>query len=121
MYKNFNLTESEKKQILNQHKEHGYKKPLNEQEDGDLPTSPTHDYRGYRIEKSERGGINLQEQLLFIIENLSGKHTEDDSVTSREMMEVLKETIRRFVNPNDTISTQEWNDVYYPITNDRYA
>jgi uncharacterized Zn finger protein len=27
MYKNFNLTESEKEQILNQHKEHGYKKP----------------------------------------------------------------------------------------------
>jgi hypothetical protein len=30
MYKNFNLTESEREQILNQHKEHGYKKPLNE-------------------------------------------------------------------------------------------
>jgi len=30
MYKNFKLTESEKEQILNMHKEHGYKKPLNE-------------------------------------------------------------------------------------------
>lgn len=30
MYKNFNLTESEKKEILNMHKSHGYKKPLNE-------------------------------------------------------------------------------------------
>jgi len=30
MYKNFNLTESEKEQILNMHKDHGYKKPLNE-------------------------------------------------------------------------------------------
>jgi len=30
MYKNFNLTESEREQILNMHKEHGYKKPLNE-------------------------------------------------------------------------------------------
>jgi preprotein translocase subunit SecF len=30
MYKNFNLTESEKEQILNMHKEHGYKKPLKE-------------------------------------------------------------------------------------------
>jgi hypothetical protein len=28
MYKNFNLTESEKKQILNMHKDKGYKKPL---------------------------------------------------------------------------------------------
>jgi hypothetical protein len=31
MYKNFTLTESEREQILNQHKEHGYKKPLSEQ------------------------------------------------------------------------------------------
>jgi hypothetical protein len=31
MYKNFSLTESEKEQILNQHKEHGYKAPVNEQ------------------------------------------------------------------------------------------
>lgn len=31
MYKNFNLTESEKEQILNKHKEHGYGKPLNEE------------------------------------------------------------------------------------------
>jgi hypothetical protein len=30
MYKNFTLTESEKEQILKQHKSHGYKKPLNE-------------------------------------------------------------------------------------------
>jgi hypothetical protein len=29
MYKNFILTESEKEQILNMHKEHGYKKPSN--------------------------------------------------------------------------------------------
>jgi hypothetical protein len=34
MYKNFNLTESEKEEILNNHKEHGYKKPINEQMDG---------------------------------------------------------------------------------------
>lgn len=31
MYKNFSLTESEKEQILNQHREHGYKAPVNEQ------------------------------------------------------------------------------------------
>jgi hypothetical protein len=30
MYKNFNLTEEERKQILESHKSHGYKKPLNE-------------------------------------------------------------------------------------------
>jgi hypothetical protein len=31
MYKNFYLTESERERILGMHKEHGYKKPLNEQ------------------------------------------------------------------------------------------
>jgi hypothetical protein len=30
VYKNFILTESEREQILNQHKQHGYRKPLNE-------------------------------------------------------------------------------------------
>jgi len=31
MYKNFNLTESEKEQILNRLKQNGYRKPINEQ------------------------------------------------------------------------------------------
>jgi len=30
MYKNFNLTEEERKEIMESHKSHGYKKPLNE-------------------------------------------------------------------------------------------
>jgi tRNA U38,U39,U40 pseudouridine synthase TruA len=34
MYKNFNLTESEREEILNGHKDHGYKQPLNESIDG---------------------------------------------------------------------------------------
>jgi hypothetical protein len=44
MYKNFNLTESEKQQILEMHKAHGYKKPLNEEmEDVDLGDRLRHD------------------------------------------------------------------------------
>jgi len=31
MYKNFNITESEKEQILNRLKENGYRQPINEQ------------------------------------------------------------------------------------------
>jgi hypothetical protein len=38
MYKNFNLTESEREEILKQHQSHGYKKPLNEM---DIPSSPS--------------------------------------------------------------------------------
>jgi hypothetical protein len=30
MYKNFNLTDEERQQIMEQHKSHGYKKPINE-------------------------------------------------------------------------------------------
>ncbi len=40
MYKNFNLTESEREQILKQHQSHGYKKPLNEQEVGGYKEGP---------------------------------------------------------------------------------
>ena len=32
MYKNFNITEEEREKILNDHKKHGYKQPLNESE-----------------------------------------------------------------------------------------
>ena len=32
MYKNFNITEEERKEILDKHKKHGYKQPLNESE-----------------------------------------------------------------------------------------
>ena len=35
MYKNFSLTDKERKEILEQHGRHGYKKPLNEQPFGD--------------------------------------------------------------------------------------
>lgn len=31
MYKNFNITEEERKQIMEMHKSHGYKQPINEQ------------------------------------------------------------------------------------------
>jgi len=31
MYKNFNLTDQERREIMEQHQSHGYKKPLNEQ------------------------------------------------------------------------------------------
>lgn len=44
MYKNFNLTESEKEEILKKHKSHGYGKPLNEQyNDGEEINEPEMD------------------------------------------------------------------------------
>lgn len=45
MYKNFNLTDQERREIMEQHKSHGYKKPLNEQmENGVDPQDPAHHF-----------------------------------------------------------------------------
>jgi hypothetical protein len=66
------------------------------------------------------GDVPLRQQLLFIIDNLDGQHT-DDMVTREQMTEVLKQTIKNFVNPDDFIPYKEWNKIYYSITNDMYA
>jgi hypothetical protein len=118
MYKNFNLTESEREQILKQHQSHGYKKSLNEQSSGYVDNEEPSDMGG---EMEQSNGINLQEQLLFIIEHLDGGHTEDSNVTPEKMVEVLKQTIKEFVNPNDSITVRDWEKLYYSITNDMYA
>jgi hypothetical protein len=71
--------------------------------------------------ETKSNDINLQEQLLFIIEHLDGGHTEDVNVTPEKMVEVLKQTIKEFVNPNDSITVRDWENLYYSITNDMYA
>ena len=40
MYKNCNLSDEEKKQIMEMHKNHGYKKPVNEQEEENQNKQP---------------------------------------------------------------------------------
>jgi hypothetical protein len=47
MYKNFNLTDEERQQIMEQHKSHGYKKPLNEKMFND-EGEPMMSYRQYQ-------------------------------------------------------------------------
>lgn len=37
MYKNFSLNDNEKKEIMEMHKSHGYKKPINEEFGGEGP------------------------------------------------------------------------------------
>jgi hypothetical protein len=79
------------------------------------------DYSTDMESETQSNDINLQEQLLFIIEHLDGGHTEDVNVTPEKMVEVLKETIKQFVNPNDSITVRDWEKLYYSITNDMYA
>jgi len=52
MYKNFKLTESEREEILNSHKAHGYKKPLNEQQAGSL--------KGKTFDQYEQGALEAR-------------------------------------------------------------
>lgn len=114
MYKNFNLTESEKEQILKQHQSHGYKKSLNEQSEEDFSS----DMDG---NMEQPNSVNLQSRLLFIADNLDAGHNDDINVTSESMVELLKEVIKQYVNPNETIPLKDWEKLYYSITNDNYA
>jgi hypothetical protein len=50
MYKNFTITESEREQILNMHKDKGYKKPLNES--NELSEGDDEDYFARHGEKT---------------------------------------------------------------------
>jgi hypothetical protein len=65
MYKNFILTESEREQILNMHKKHGYKKPLNEQafNDASEPMMTHQQYNDYsEPSEPEYGDDNYDEE-----------------------------------------------------------
>jgi hypothetical protein len=62
MYKNFNLTKSEREEILNRHKEYGYRQPLNEQQEmgGEEPLMGN-DYEVYAVDE--------QNDFLIIVKN----------------------------------------------------
>ena len=56
MYKNFTLTESEREQILNMHKEHGYGQSINEQDGGFKEDSRDYDHwKDVRIQLIDSG------------------------------------------------------------------
>ncbi len=59
MYKNFNLTESEREDILNQHSSYGYKQPLNEQSNNQMITK--YGNQGYPLTKKalDQYGLKL--------------------------------------------------------------
>ena len=58
MYKNFNLTDEERKEIMEMHKSHGYKKPLNELDDKDIDL-----IRGKATQKWSRAGKQFQQDF----------------------------------------------------------
>jgi hypothetical protein len=68
MYKNFTLTESEREQILNQHKKHGYRKPLSEQSQFQSMNEPSQEKEPVvkfkplygRVEFNNGGKVSIQ-------------------------------------------------------------
>jgi hypothetical protein len=64
MYRNFTLTESEKKKILNMHKESGYKTTLNEDVDA-TDGGVGHMGIAYLYNQLKSFGFNLDEKQLF--------------------------------------------------------
>lgn len=72
MYKNFNLTEEEKKQIMKMHKSHGYKKPINEEEE-------------YEDEESESNEMKIGDLVFMSTKkfNVDVYTGEDDSSSFR--------------------------------------
>ena len=62
MYKNFKVTEEEKEQIMEMHKSHGYKKPMNESVEPDPRMAP----KGTRMCELTTEQITLAQQRFNI-------------------------------------------------------
>jgi hypothetical protein len=109
MYKNFNLTESEKEQILNMHKNHGYGQPLNEQSQPFLPATelirkgykgPGTDtaslVKGFQLIKSAADYKTVEGQLIqyggykSLIDVLNGELGSSDNVPAQQIQAALK-------------------------------
>ena len=62
MYKNFNITESEREEILNGHKKYGYRQPLKEQHE--MGNEPHHLDNDYEIHYQDKDN-----KFIFIVKN----------------------------------------------------
>lgn len=93
MYKNFNLTEKERQQILESHKSHGYRKPLNESRvfpDFRKPAPGESSYERF-LEK-------YYEELTYVVNRLSKVRSTDLSIMSDDDYESLH---NKFMNTYD--------------------
>ena len=105
MYKNFNLTESEREEILNSHKEHGYKQPLNEQKSDRMVSDDNMDAGNLEI---THAGCYPQHWVVDV--NLSNDNGEEDSTTVHVMTsgdEVVSVTCDDDDNLHSSISSEQ--------------
>jgi hypothetical protein len=138
MYKNFNLTESEKESILKQHKSYGYGKPLNEQyNDGeeinepDMESEPELEDEGMTppLKMDSNVLIECQEFTIFFMSESGGeayvrlrmsygevvdaKVTNNETgVDSREIMSMVRQKIKEglFSNFPESVTWNMDND-----------
>lgn len=128
MYKNFNLTESEKESILKQHKSYGYGKSLNEQyRDEDMDNEPQieDDSMTPPLKMDSNVFIECQEFTIFFVSEsggeayvkfrMSGVDVIDAKVTNnetgvddREIMRMVGQKIKEGVFSNFPESVT-WN------------
>lgn len=69
MYKNFKITEEEKQQILESHKKHGYKKPLNEQYEDESMGDDTND--GSEQDMTPSNGLVVEDHIYIPVESFT--------------------------------------------------
>ena len=93
MYKNFKLTEKEKKQILESHMSHGYRQPLNEQSTAPNVTPKTLN------ENSEENALPLTQGFISFELNTDGSF--DDIQAENEngdMVTLVMDSFKEFIN-----------------------
>jgi hypothetical protein len=113
MYKNFNLTESEREQILNQHKEHGYKKAINEQSSGYVG-----DEQEVSPEESSTGGYPLSVRMA-IMSHLSD--LQEKNRDSKDEINFIKVLIRKYMSKDIEVDTDKLDALYDQVSSGDFS
>lgn len=115
MYKNFTLTESEREEILNRHKEHGYKQPIDEDNfNGNDMVNNENFKNDYYFKKFSTHQHRFERMADDLMDGVDG-NTLDEKWNN--YLSQMKNKNHKF---NTTIGTEITNDIYgrvldYPL------
>lgn len=113
MYKNFNLTESERERILGMHKEHGYKKAINEQSSGYVG-----DEQEVSTEESSTGGYPLSVRMA-IMSHLSD--LQERNRDSKDEINFIKVLIRKYMSKDIEVDTDKLDALYDQVSSGDFS
>ena len=140
MYKNFNITDEERQQIMEQHKSHGYKKPINEQSfedyqdrkysdeemDAMTKTQMDHDDEKFRSEtggygdESETGGSGYDLSVrMTIMSHLSD--LQEVSKGSRDRINFIKVLVKKYIPKDVEVNTDKLDVLYDQVSNGDFS